>query len=92
MIDYIINSITHITLVDVWGHIGYGLLFLGQFLISKNNSKGWALRTVGEVLWLIIGFYIGMSSVWIWGTLFLYVDIKGWYDWNKKEKQEKDNN
>lgn len=61
--------------LDLLGHLGYVLVFGGQLLISRGRPAGWGLRVAGDLLWICLGFPLGMLSISIWGTLFLVVDI-----------------
>lgn len=65
------------TWADLAGHLAYVFLFIGQMMIADGDRQGWQLRFVGEVVWIGIGAYIGLSSVVIWGLIFLGVDLYG---------------
>ena len=75
-------------MIDIVGHIAYASLLLGQILLTKKNTWGWALRFIGEIGWVAIGFIIGMSSIWVWGILFALIDIRGFIKWRKEKKNE----
>lgn len=62
---------------DAWGHIGYALLFAGMWLIGSGRRCGWFVRAAGTALWLGIGLWIGMTSVWMWGIPMLAADLNG---------------
>jgi hypothetical protein len=67
--------------VDVLGHIGYLFLALGMLLLARRNVLGWACRAVGELIWLFIGFEMQMSSMWVWGVIFIAIEIHGFRSW-----------
>lgn len=67
------------TTIDLLGHLGYVLLFFGQLGVARKNSLGWLGRLGGELVWLVIGIYLGLSSIILWGSIFLMVDLYGWY-------------
>ena len=67
-------------LIDGAGHIGYFCLFLGQLMIARRKLGGWTLRLMGEAVWVALGVYLGLTSIWMWGTLFLIVDAMGAYN------------
>lgn len=69
--------------VDVLGHIGYLFLALGMLLLARRNVLGWACRAVGELIWLFIGFEMQMSSMWVWGVIFIAIEIHGFISWKK---------
>ena len=71
-------------MVDVLGHIGYASIALGMYLVTLKNSWGFAFRFVGEVIWLVIGLLLGMSSLLIWGVIFMGIDIYGFVKWRNE--------
>ena len=73
-------------LADVVGHIGYAFIALGIMALSKKKKWGWISRFIGEALWIGIGFYVGMSSMWAWGFVFLVIDGYGYYKWRRDER------
>ena len=73
-------------MVDIIGHIGYAFLMAGQILLTAKSAWGWALRFIGELTWISIGFYLGMTSIWSWGIVFAAIDVRGFFKW-KKEKE-----
>lgn len=62
---------------DAVGHVGYVFLVAGTWLLSSRPRLGWALRATGTTVWLGIGVWLGMASLWLWGAVFLAVDLKG---------------
>ncbi len=70
-------------MLDFFGHIGYFLLVIGQLCLTKKYIVGWILRFCGELTWTIIGLIMNMSSIWIWGIIFMFVDLKGFINWKK---------
>ena len=69
--------------LDVLGHIGYLFLAFGMYLLARKNMFGWACRGVGETIWLFIGIEMQMSSMWVWGFVFLALEIHGFLSWKK---------
>lgn len=67
---------------DHWGHVGYALLFLGQALVTQKMAAGFALRLAGELIWLVIGLRLRMTSIWIWGAAGLVVEVYGFIAWS----------
>lgn len=72
-------------LTDLAGHASYVLLASGLFLISRGHKIGWLLRAFGEIGWLVIGFVLGMSSIWGWGLAFVALDLNAYF---RKEKTQ----
>ena len=75
-----------LTTPDLWGHVGYALLGFGMYLLAIKSIWGWISRFAGEVIWLVIGYVIGMTSMYTWGVFFLFMEVYGLYSWwGKKE-------
>ena len=72
---------------DVYGHIGYLYIALGMWLLSKKDIVGWIYRFLGELIWIIIGFHIQMTSIWLWGIVFMVIDLTGFFKWRKYNEQ-----
>ena len=73
--------------VDFFGHAFYFFLFLGMLLLQAKDYRGWAFRFAGELGWIGIGFYLGMSSIWAWGFAFMAVDVLGYFKWQKEQEE-----
>lgn len=67
--------------LDLWGHIAYLFIGLGMFLIGRRKIYGWPIKAVGDVIWLILGFKLGMSSIWLWELVFLSTTAYGYWQW-----------
>jgi len=67
--------------IDIAGHFGYFLIFIGLVMISMKERIGWIFRLLGELLWVAIGISIGMSALWVWGLVFIIVDLVAWKVW-----------
>ncbi|KKL73901.1 hypothetical protein LCGC14_2070240 [marine sediment metagenome] len=75
---------------DMLGHIGYFFVALGMLLLAKKSIWGWVSRFIGEATWLVVGVWIGMSSIWTWGIIFLFIEIYGFRSWYKDRKLSND--
>jgi len=71
--------------LDIAGHFAYASIALGMWRLGKKDKRGWILRFVGELGWIAVGLLMGYTSIWMWGILFLGIDIKGYYEWWKWE-------
>jgi nicotinamide riboside transporter PnuC len=69
---------------DILGHIAYSILALGMLLIAHKKISGWFFRALGAALWIYVGFAIGLTSVWIWCTIFLGMELYGYRTWRAK--------
>ncbi len=70
--------------IDMMGHLGYCFIALGMYFIAQKSAWGFALRFTGEVIWLIVGLLLNMSSIWTWGILFLFIDGYGFFKWRRE--------
>jgi hypothetical protein len=75
-------------MIDFFGHIGYGLIAAGMFLLSRKDKNGWILRFAGEGVWVVLGFALGLTSIWTWGLIFLGIDITGYVKWLASERKQ----
>lgn len=64
-------------MTDLVGHVGYIFIALGLWQLTKKKRIGWLYRFIGETIWVGIGFWTGYTSIWIWGLVFMYIDVKG---------------
>lgn len=67
--------------LDKFGHLGYILIFGGQFLLAEKLKWGWCARFLGELIWLFIGVKMKMSSIWLWGAVGLLFETYGFIRW-----------
>ncbi len=75
------------TALDLAGHAGYVSLFFGSQLLARQNKYGWLCRLVGEFIWVVLGFILGLTSIWMWGIFFIFFnDLYGFWKWSKAEK------
>jgi hypothetical protein len=77
----------NLTFPDLLGHIGYASLVLGTVLIAHKQKIGWPLRAFGEALWIIVGIMLDLTSAWFWGTVFVFIDLHGYYKWRKEAQK-----
>ena len=71
---------------DFFGHIGYIFIVVGMLLLGQKNIWGWIVRLIGEFIWTGVGLAMGMSSIYVWGAIFLLIDIRGFLRWRKENK------
>lgn len=77
------------TEVDFFGHWGYFFIAMGMWAISKREHMGWAMRLFGEGIWVWLGFKMGMTSITMWGLLFMAIDVSGFFSWKREADAEK---
>lgn len=61
--------------LDLLGHTGYVILFVGMMMVSRGQNLGWALRLIGELIWTWISFQVELYSGVIWGVAFMAIDL-----------------
>lgn len=74
-------------MLDFFGHIFYFCVLAGTYMIGRKNKWGWLVRSAGEAGWIIIGFILGMSSIWLWGFGFLAMEFWNFYKWCQDENK-----
>lgn len=72
--------------LDWFGHWGYAFILVGQYYVGCKEPMGWLFRFFGEALWIIIGVILGMSSIWVWGCIFMALDLHNFEKWQAEEK------
>ena len=72
-------------MIDFFGHLAYASIMVGMFLLARRNAYGWVARLLGDAGWVAIGFALGMSSIILWGFVFIVLDVTGWLEWREKK-------
>lgn len=75
-------------MIDLFGHFAYAAVFLGMILLSRQSNAGWLVKAAGDGGWVAIGLVLGMSSIIVWGTFFVLLDLVGWAKWRKNDREE----
>lgn len=70
---------------DLIGHLGYIIILIGTRLLHKKVETGWLFRVTGDLIWSAVGLYLGLTSVWIWSTVFAINDFYGYLKWKKEQ-------
>lgn len=70
-------------MLDFYGHLGYFSIMVGMMLLARRNIYGWVARLLGDSVWVALGFALGMSSIVVWGSFFVVVDIVGLRKWRR---------
>lgn len=72
-------------LIDIAGHAAYLALICGQFAVARKRRWGWVVRVVGSLVWAVLGWFLGLSSVVLWSLAFAAIDTYGW--WRRRNEQ-----
>jgi hypothetical protein len=76
-------------MIDLVGHIGYISILIGMILLSKKNKAGWIFRFAGETIWSVLGLILGLTSIWVWGSVFMAIDVFAFLKWSANEQATK---
>lgn len=71
---------------DAFGHIAYLFIIAGMIHLTLKLRIGWIMRLIGELMWVVLGFLMGYTSIWLWGSVFVLIDLYGFIKW--KENNE----
>jgi len=71
------------TLEDIAGHVGYAMLAIGNWMIGDKRIWGFAWYFVANLIWLWIGWSLGMSSIFLWEVVFLSLAVRNVYKWRQ---------
>jgi hypothetical protein len=71
-------------MIDLVGHIGYALIFFGTIIVGRRNKIGWILRFLGESIWLCLGIVLQLTSIYIWGIVFIFLEVFNYMKWRNE--------
>lgn len=74
---------------DILGHTFYFFIFLGMLSISRKEISGWWLRIAGNLGWIGLGLKLEMSSIYLWGLIFVFIDFVGLIGWTIDENRKR---
>ncbi|MEM9982286.1 MAG: PnuC protein [Bacteroidota bacterium] len=69
--------------------LGMGLSLLVVYLLGNKNKYGFLVFVTANAIWIFLGFVL-MSSLGIavGNLVFLVMNLRGFFAWNKKQKAE----
>ena len=70
-------------MIDLAGHLAYVLLIIGSILTGNMKRTGWLFRFAGSASWVVLGIFMGYSSIVIWSAAFAVTDYRNWRKWNE---------
>lgn len=59
------------------GTIGYLVAIFGAELIGRGKPLGWKLSVLGNVIWALIGAYLGFWSMVFWSSAWGIANVRG---------------
>ncbi len=74
-------------MIDLFGHIAYIVLLVGVWLLSKQRVIGWVVHGTGTAMWLVLGILMDSSAIWVWSSVFVVMDVVGFYRWRTKHEK-----
>lgn len=74
-----------ISLPDFLGHLFYITILTGTILVGNKNKVGWLFRIAGDIGWIIVGWYIGMTSIVVWSSIFTVNELRNYLRWRLDE-------
>jgi hypothetical protein len=69
------------SVVDIAGWVAYIVLFCGTLILQNKNRTGWAFRGTGNLMWMVLGWKLHLTSVMVWGVIFFLMDVRGYWKW-----------
>jgi len=69
-----------LTLADVAGHISFLFIAAGMVLLGRRNPLGFLSQALGSAVWIVVGYFLGLSSIFFWNILFLIIAVNGYYN------------
>ena len=70
-------------MIDLLGHIAYATITLGLLWLGQQKARGWIMKAMGDAGWAVLGIALGMSSIFVWASLFVVFDLIGWQKWRQ---------
>lgn len=74
--------------IDIFGHFAYVSMIIGQIFITRKQAKGFLLRIAGGVVWILLGGFLGLSSIIVWSAVFTAIDIWSFWKWTSERDTE----
>ncbi len=62
---------------------GTAFILLGLWLIGSKKRTGFILSIIGCVFWAIFGLHKGIPSITIVNIIFIFVNARGWFLWDR---------
>ena len=72
---------------DILGWIGNIGFISGSFLIARKRVEGFYTFALGNLLYIILGVLLRMTSLWAISCYLLIMNIYGIINWRKYEKK-----
>ena len=65
-------------MLNIFTWIASVLTLLAMFLISGRNNNGFILALIGSVIWVVIGFYLGLTGLIALNAVLVATDAYGY--------------
>ena len=70
-------------MINTIGWIGNGCFILGAILLAQKKIFGWTYQILGNLAYIIQGYFLGVSSLWALSVILIITNIYGIYQWKK---------
>jgi nicotinamide riboside transporter PnuC len=71
--------------------VASGLIIIAFILIGKNLKLGFMINSIACTIWIYIGITKGMYGLVTTNIFVIFISLKNWIEWNKKENVEENN-
>ena len=70
---------------DTLGLISSIIYLTGNIFLARHRVRGWWLRIVGAIGWIVVGTMIGMNSILLLEIIAIGTAIFGIVNWKNRE-------
>jgi len=80
--DFLLDLITWKLGISLWASIQ---ALVGMYFLTNLKSRwGCVISLTNQVPWIILAFIAGTQGTLVLSAAMIYVTIRGWLNWNKK--------
>lgn len=76
-------------MIDLVGHLACVLVLVGQLVAVRGGPtgpSGFLIAAVGFSAWVVVGAYLGMSSIIVWSAIGFFGQIIVFYHHSEQSK------
>ena len=68
--------------------LGMAATLFAVWMLGNKNKYGFVAFIISNILWIAVGVLAQSSAIAIGNFIFLFINIRGFMKWIKKEKDE----
>lgn len=68
-------------MINPWGWIGAGLVFVGIYLTGRRIRVGFIFGAIAELFWLLYAYTIGSVELGVMAILFVLIYLHSFLKW-----------